>query len=255
MAWYLSEVSSDLSPIIDILELYDRMGAFPKDVFIDEYKKHLVSLLRRTSFNTDHIDADDIPAVYENDEYKWLAVGYHDLIHSLGLIDLRGNEQNEYSFALTEAGRRVLKQSLSLPEHLRVALPKWSNDVGINPYPIIRGLARNLNLYPCAGLLLLEVLIVLIQLNQPYGHINIEGVLESKRKEFYKSGNMTGERSVDLVNYSGFLWEDLSQDLSNYYAANYPARATLQLMLYAGDLTYGPVPDEIFGLIQYVTST
>jgi hypothetical protein len=107
------------------------------------------------------------------------------------------------------------------------------------------------NLYPCGGLLLLEVLIVLLQLNQPFGYINVYDRIYEKRRDFY--AHMSGEVQIDLINYSGFLWEQLSKDLSNYHAANYPARATLQLMMYPGDMSYGPVPDEIFGLIQYVT--
>lgn len=78
MAWYLSEVVTDLSPVGDILKLYDQTGSFPEDVFDDEYKKRLVPLLRQATFNTDHIQTDTIPAAYENDEYKWLASGYHE---------------------------------------------------------------------------------------------------------------------------------------------------------------------------------
>ena len=66
--------------------------------------------------------------------------------------------------------------------------------------------------------------------------------------------SMVGEPRIDLIQYSDFLWEELSQDLSNYFASNYPTRSTLQLMMYAGELTYGQVPDEVFGHIQYITS-
>jgi len=256
MVWYLSEVVTDLSPVVEILRLYDQTtGSFPEDVYHDEYKKRLVLLLRQATFNTDHIESDNIPAAYENDEYKWLASGYHDLIRKLGLITQRADKRSHgYSFELTEAGSQVLKEKLTLSEIMKAKLPEWKNDAGIHPYPIILKLLSNLkqsNLYPCGGLLLLEVLIVLSKLNKPFGHINLFDRVQENRRGFYPY--MTGEVQIDLINYSGFLWEELSQDLSNYHAANYPARATLQLMMYAGDLAYGPVPDEIFGLVQYVT--
>ncbi len=259
MAWYLSEVVTDLSPVVEILKLYDQTtGSFPDEENNDDYKKRLVPLLRQATFNTDHIEADSIPAAYENDEYKWLASGYHDLIRKLGLVKLSVDKlerEHGYSLELTEAGRQVLNQQLTLSELMKAGLPEWRNDAGIHPYPIILKLLSNLkqsNLYPCGGLLLLEVMIVLLKLNQPHGHIiNLYDHIQEYRKGFYPY--MTGEVQVDLINYSGLLWEKLSQDLSNYHAANYPARATLQLMMYAGDLAYGPVPDEIFGQVQYVT--
>lgn len=257
MAWYLSEVVTDLSPVGDILKLYEQTGSFPEDVFDDEYKIRLIPLLRHLNFNTDHIDTHTIPAGYENDEYKWLASGYHELIGKLGLVKLRVDEQSdEHSLELTEAGSQVLEQQLPISELMKAKLPEWKNDVGVRPYPIIVDLLSNLkqrNLYPCGGLMLLEVLIALLHLNQPYGHIDLYDRIHEKRRGFY--AHMTGELHIDLFNYSGFLWEQLSQDLSNYHAANYPARATIQLMMYAGDLSYGPVPDEIFGLVQYVTIT
>jgi hypothetical protein len=256
MAWYLSEIVTDLSPVGEILKLYDQTGSFSEGVIEDEYKKRLVPLLRQTTINTDHIETDNIPAAYENDEYKWLASGYHDLIRKLGLVEMNADHKSDrYSLKLTEAGRQVLNQQLTLSEVMKASLPEWKNDAGIRPYPILLDLLSNLkqrNLYPCGGLLLLEVLIVLLKLNQPHGHIiNLYGLIQEYRKGFFPY--MTGEVHSDLINYSGFLWEQLSQDLSNYHAANYPARATLQLMMYAGDLAYGPVPDEIFGLVQYVT--
>lgn len=255
MAWYLSEVVTDLSPVGEILKLYDQTGSFPEDVYHDEYNKHLVPLLRQATINTDHIETDTIPAAYENDEYKWLASGYHDLIYKLGLITQRVDKRSHgHSFELTEAGSQVLNQQLTLSELMKAELPKWENDAGVRPYPILLDLLSNLkqrNLYPCGGLLLLEVLIVLSKLNKPFGDINLYGRIQEYRKGFFPY--MTGELQIDLINYSGFLWEEMSQDLSNYHAANYPARSTLQLMMYAGDLAYGPVPDEIFGLVQYVT--
>jgi len=255
MAWYLSEVVTDLSPVAEILKLYDQTGSFPEGVFDEEYKKRLVPLLRQATINTDHIETDNIPAAYENDEYKWLASGYHDLIRKLGLITQRADKRSHgYSFELTEAGSQVLKEKLTLSELMKAKLPEWKNDAGIRPYPIILELLSNLkqrDLYPCGGLLLLEVLIVLSKLNKPFGDSNLYGLIQENRKEFFPY--MAGELQFDLINYSGFLCEQLSQDLSNYHAANYPARATLQLMMYAGDLAYGPVPDEIFGLVQYVT--
>ena len=96
MAWYLSEVVTDLSPIRDILRLYDEAKSFPVDVFDDENKKRLATLLRHLYFNTDHIDTLTIPAAYENDEYKWLASGYHEFIVKLGLVKLHFNEQNDW---------------------------------------------------------------------------------------------------------------------------------------------------------------
>jgi len=255
MAWYLSEVVTDLSPVEEILKLYDQTVSFHEGDFNDEYKKRLVPFLRQISFNTDHIETDTIPAAYENDEYKWLASGYHDLIVKLGLTTLNVDEHNqEFSFVLTETGNQVLNQQLTISELMKATLPEWKNDAGIRPYPIILELLSNLkqrNLYPCGGLFLLEVLIVLSNLNKRFGDINIYGQIQEYRKGFFPY--MSGELEIDLMNYSGFLWEQMSQDLSNYHAANYPARATLQLMMYAGDLAYGPVPDDIFGLVQYVT--
>jgi len=257
MAWYLSEVVTDLSPISEILKLYDLTKSFPENIFIDEYKSRLVPLLRQAYFNTDHIDTDTIPAVYENDEYKWLASGYHDLICNLGLVDLHLEESShQYSFEPTDIGIQVLNQDISMSELMQLKLPEWKNDQGVRPYPEIINVASELkqcNLYPCGGLLLLEVLIILLRLNEQHGQITSPfEIIHSQRKEYYP--HIIGDPRIDLIQYSDFLWEQLSQDLSNYHAANYPARATLQLMMYAGDLIYGPMPDEIFGLVQYITT-
>ena len=255
MAWYLSEVVTDLSPIREILGSYDQTGSFSEGGFHDEYQKRLVPLLRQATFNTDHIETDTIPAAYENDEYKWLASGYHDLIEQLGLVEVNVEERsNRYSFGLTDIGTQVINKDISMPELMKRKLPEWKNSCGINPYPEILKIAselKQINLYPCGGLLLLEVLILLLWLNKRHGHIDPYHQVYEKRREFYS--HMTGDPRSDLIQYSDFLWEQMSHDLSNYYAANYPARATLQLMMYAGDLSYGPVPDEIFGLMQYVT--
>ncbi|MCG8038095.1 MAG: hypothetical protein JAZ19_13775 [Candidatus Thiodiazotropha taylori] len=70
MAWYLNEVVTDLSPIREILQLYDQMGSFPETTFHDEYRSRLVTLLREAECNTDHIETDRIPAAYEHDQYR-----------------------------------------------------------------------------------------------------------------------------------------------------------------------------------------
>lgn len=256
MAWYLSEIVTDLSPVNEILLLYSQLGSFPEEVFHDEYRNRLVPLLRQATFNTDHIEADTIPPDYENDEYKWLASGYHDLVLKLGLADQHYvKDGHRYSFELTDIGAQVLNQAVSMPEFMRLKLPEWKNDCGARPYPMLINLVSELkerNLYPCGGLLLLEVLFILLWRNKPQLHIDTAyRQISELRRAYY--AHMTGEPRIDLIQYSGFLWEQLSHDSSNYFAANYPARATLQLMMYAGELTYGPVPDEIFGLVQYVT--
>ncbi|MCU7805430.1 MAG: hypothetical protein KZQ96_19740 [Candidatus Thiodiazotropha sp. (ex Lucinoma borealis)] len=255
MAWYLSEVVTDLSPISEILRLYDQTEPYPEEVLHDEYQSRLIPLLHQATFNADHIDTDTIPPAYENDEYKWLASGYHDLIVKLGLVKLNVEERsNEHSLELTDIGTQIINLAVAMPELMKIKLPEWKNDLGVQPYPEIINIVSKLkqrNLYPCDGLLLLEVLIILLWLNKPYGHINPYEQIYRKRREYYP--HMVGEPRIDLIQYSGFLWEQMSQDLSNYYAANYPARATLQLMMYAGELSYGPVPDEIFGLVQYIT--
>lgn len=254
MAWYLSEVVTDLSPMQEILALYDQTGSFPEDAFLDEYQSRLTQLLRQASFNTDHIDS--IPAAYENDEYKWLASDFHELIKRLRLTyEYCDESNNRWSFELTEMGTQVVNRATSLPDLMQHTLTEWRNDRGLQPYQEILKAASDIkqrNLYPCGGLLLLEVLIILLKLNKPHGYIPAPSeVIQSKRREYYTY--MSGDPRFDLIEYSGFLWEQLSQDLSNFHAANYPARATLQLMMYGGDLIYGPVPDEIFGLVQYVT--
>jgi hypothetical protein len=255
MAWYLSEVVTDLSPIREILGLYEQTGSFPEEEVIDEYQRRLVALLRETTINTDHINADAVPAAYDHDEHQWLATGYHDLIGDLGLVTPGSQAGNsEASFELTGLGTRVLKEEVSMTELMKARLPEWRNDAGIRPYPEVKKLLSELkqrNLYPCGGLLLLEVLMVLQRLNQTLGHLNLYERIQDKRIEFYP--HMNGELQFDLIDYSGFLWEQMSQDLSNYHAANYPTRATLQLMMYADELIYGPVPDEIFGLVQYIS--
>ena len=255
MAWYLSEIVTDLSPIREILELYDRTDSFTEGKVQDEYQNRLITLLHQARFNTDHIETDTIPENYENDEYKWLASGYHDLIEQLGLVVFHASESTKwYSFKLTDIGTQVLNGSISMPELMKLKLPEWKNDRGVKLYPKIINIASELkqrNLYPCGGLLLLEILIILSRLNEPRGYIEPFELIYTKRKEFYS--HMAGELLIDIVEYSDFLWEQLSQDLSNYYAANYPARATLQLMMYAGELTYAPVPKEVFGQVDYVT--
>ncbi len=255
MAWYLNEVVTDLTPIRDILQLYDQTESFPEGSFIREYQSRLTQLLRQSFFNTDHIDTDTIPTIYENDEYKWLASGYHDLVTTLGLVVQRLEEhEHRYSYKLTDIGIKVLSKEFSIPELMRIVLPEWKNDRGVKPYPeilkIITGL-KQVDLYPCDGLMLLEVLIVLEWLNQPHGYIYPFNQIYQKRKAYYP--HMVGEPAVDLIQYSGFLWEEMSQDLSNYFKGNYPARSTVQLMMYAGELSYGAVPDEVYGLVQYIT--
>lgn len=111
---------------------------------------------------------------------------------------------------------------------------------------------KRVNLYPCGGLLLLEAMIVLQWLNTRFGHIDPFEQIYEKRKSYY--AHVVGEQSIDLVQYSDFLWEDMSKEFSNYFAANCPTRTTLQLMMYAEELTYGQVPDEIFGQVQYITT-
>ena len=254
MAWYLSEVVTDLSPMQEILALYDQTGSFSRETYFDEYQSRLTQLLRQSSFNTDHIDS--IPAAYENDEYKWLASDFTELIERIGLTYEYCDELNNlWSFELTEKGTQVANRETSLPDLMQHTLTEWRNDRGLRPYQEILKAASDIkqrNLYPCGGLLLLEVLIILVKLNKPHGYIPAPSeVIQSKRREYY--AYMSGDIRFDLIEYSGFLWEQLSQDLSNFHAANYPARATLQLMMYGGDLIYGPVPDEIFGLVQYVT--
>lgn len=254
MAWYLSEVVTDLSPLQEILVLYDQTDFFPRDVFVDEYKSRLTQLLRQAPFNTDHIDT--VPPAYENDEYKWLASDFHALIGRLGLVDQHCDEPHDrWSFKLTERGIQIVNHAITPPDLMKLMLSEWKNDQGRRPYQEIIKTASDLkqrNLYPCGGLLLLEVLIILLRLNEPYGHIpDPTEVIHQKRREYF--AYMSGDPRFDLIEYSGFLWEEMSQDLSSYHAANYPARATLQLMMYGEDLTYGPVPDEIFGQIQYIT--
>lgn len=255
MAWYLSEVVTDLSPIQDLLRVYALPEAFPEERLDEEYINRLLPVLRQASLNIDHIDTDTIPTAYENDEYKWLAAGYHALIGKLGLIsDHRGERDHLSSFELTDNGSQVLQEAFSMPDLMKLRLPEWRNDCGIQPYPEIIRVVTELkrrNLYPCGGLLLLEFFLVLQNLNTPNGSLSSYRKIYEKRREYYP--HMAGERRVDLIQYSHFLWEQMSQELSNYFNANYPARATLQLMMYVGDLVYGPVPDELFGMVQYVT--
>lgn len=257
MAWYLSEIVTDLSPIRDILKLYDQTGTFSEESFYSEYQSRLVPFLRQANFNADHIDTDTIPTEYENDEYKWLAFGYHDLIFKLGLVEQYYNEPgHRYAYKLTDIGTQVLNQAVSMPELMKLKLPEWKNDRGIQPYSEILNVISKLkqvNLYPCDGLMLLEVLIILLWINKKHGFTAPYDKIYQKRKAYY--AHMVGEPRIDLIQYSGFLWEELSEDLSNYFAANYPARATLHLMMYAGELSYGSVPDEVFGLVQYITVT
>jgi len=255
MAWYLNEIVTDLSPIKELLKLYEQGESFTEESFYREYQSRLVPFLRQSIINSDHIDTDNIPAEFENNEYKWMASGYHDLVGKLGLIkQLYDEREDQYAYELTDIGNQVINQDISMPELMKLQLPAWKNDRGVKPYPEILKILSELkrvNLYPCDGLMLLEVLIVLLRLNNPHGHIDAYDQIYQKRKAYY--AHMVGVPRIDLVQYSGFLWEELSQDLSNYFAANYAARATIQLMMYTGELSYGPVPDEIFGLVQYIT--
>ncbi|MEW8492516.1 MAG: hypothetical protein AB2604_01835 [Candidatus Thiodiazotropha taylori] len=255
MAWYLNEVVTDLSPIREILQLYDQTGSFPEPTFHDEYRSRLVALLRETDCNTHHIETDSIPTAYDYDQYRWLAAGYHDLVAKLGLVGLSVDESSRgHAFGLTDIGAQVLNGGVSIPELMRLRLPKWKNDRGFCPYTGIIDILSKLkqrDLYPCGGLLLLEVLLVLKWLNEPYGHIHTYQWVIKQRRSYYP--HMAGEPRIDLLQYSDFLWDQLEQDLSNYFLASYPARATLHLMMYAGELSFGPVPDEIFGLVQYIT--
>lgn len=256
MAWYLTEIVTDLSPVRDILKLYDQIEAFPEEAFHREYQRRLAHFLRQAIFNADHIDTDTIPAKYENDEYKWLTSGYDDLIISLGLVEQYYVEQgHKYGFVLTDIGRKALNQDISMPELMKLKLPEWKNGRGVRPYSEILKVISKLkqvNLYPCDGLLLLEVLIVLQLLNKFGGIVDPYEKIYQQRKAYY--AHMVGEPGIDLIQYSGFLWEEMSEDFSNFFAANYPARSTLQLMMYAEDLSFGPVPDEAFGLVQYITT-
>jgi hypothetical protein len=255
MAWYLNEVVTDLSPVQAILGLYQQTGTFREETFHDQYQGQLTGLLRQATFHSDHIDHATIPAIYENDEYKWLAAGYHELLLTLELAYQYYDEVNDlYGYELTATGEEVLSQTISLPELMQRKLPEWVNDRRVKPYPeIIKVLTtlKERDLYPCGGLLLLEVLIILKSLNHPDGFIEPYRNILERRRAFYAL--MAGELTIDLVQYSDFLWEAMSQDPTQYHAANYPTRATIHLMMYGGDLCYGPVPDELFGLAQYIT--
>ncbi|MCG8038096.1 MAG: hypothetical protein JAZ19_13780 [Candidatus Thiodiazotropha taylori] len=159
-----------------------------------------------------------------------------------------------HAFGLTDTGAQVLKWDLSIPELMRLKLPEWKNGRGFCPYPEIIDIVSKLkqrDIYPCGGLLLLEVLLVLKWLNEPYGHLYAYQRIVNQRRSYYP--HMAGEPRIDLLQYSDFLGDQLEQDLSNYFSASYPARATLHLMMYPGEFSFGPVPDEIFGLVQYIT--
>ena len=143
---------------------------------------------------------------------------------------------------------------MPLNDTVKKSLSEWKNDRGIKPYLKIKALLTELktvNLYPCNGLLLIEVLLVLLKLNEQHGDISLFRYIHNKRREYYQ--DMRGDVRVDLIRYSDFLWGKLSNDLSNYHAANYPARSTLMFLMQFDELVYGQVPGEIFGLIQYVT--
>lgn len=253
MAWYLSEVVADLSPIKGILTLYSQINFFDEESFHHEHQSRLASYLRQVTFNSDHIDTDTIPSEYENDEYKWLASGYHDLILKLGLVEQHSDSQ-QYGYELTDLGNKLAKQTTTIHDVMKLKLPEWKNDRGISPYQEIKKVISTLkqvNLYPCNGLLLLEMMIVMQWINSTPIYSDPYNQIYKQRKAYY--AHMVGVPSIDLIRYSDFLWEVLSDDLTNYFAANYPTRATLQLMMYARELTFGQVPDEIFGQVQYIT--
>lgn len=254
MAWYLSEIVSDLSPLPEVLGIYKECGPFPAGDADNEMQKQLAALLRQITINTDLIDPSSIPAEYENDEYKWLAHGYHELAKKLGLITRHIDEKHqEVALVLTQQGHDLFSRSISVQEFMVEAIHDWRNSDGVKPYPYVKKVLIELkrrNLYPCGGLTLLEMLILLKHLSEPLQYMFAFDEIYKTRGTFY--AQMTGELSQDLVGYSEFLWEKLSEDSSNFHAANYPTRSTIQLMMYSGELAYGPVPDELFGIVQYI---
>ena len=260
MSWYLSEVVCDLGQIEAVLYLYDQLEDKPQDQLESYYKSKLADYLRKTPINTEHIEWDTIPDQYQSDEYKWLASDYHELLLKLRFIRKTGGEEEyreeqeiNYSYQPTEIGLDLINGKTTIDDILAEMLPEWRNDQGITPYPEIKELLHDIktvDLYPCPGLLLIEVLLVLMRVNQKHGNINLFEFIHAKRREFYQS--MLGDRRVDLIHYSDFLWEQLSHDLYNYHASNYPARSSIMLMMQAGELIYGPVPKGLFGLIQYI---
>ncbi len=255
MAWYLSEAITDLSQLSSILEICSRVEKGREADFSNKYYIEIQKYLRTSSINLDHIEYDSIPEEYGLDEFKWLSKDYLEMIEKLGFLTIEcEGESGDYGFELTEEGGRILSGSVTVVEAMRVSLRKWKNSNGRAPYQITLDLLSKLkhsNLYPCDGLLLLEVLHVLLKLNEESINLDPYNIVHEKRKAYYS--HMTGDIRVDIVQYSDYLWEQMCQDLFYYHAANYPARSTLLLMMYGEEIVFGRVPDDMFGLVQFVT--
>lgn len=101
MAWYLSEVVTELPLLDQALRLYEDKEAEDTDVFYKRYADYL----RNSYINTDHINHDSIPEEYEQNEYKWLAFDVHQLLRKFRLINIQSGE-NEIKgyYELTELG-------------------------------------------------------------------------------------------------------------------------------------------------------
>ncbi len=234
MAWYLSEVISDLSFIKPVLAFYaDKPDAVKP---VDE----LISLLHDLLIYLDHIETEDIPNEHEDVLYHWLAEDSQRILTNFKF--LQSNDEGQYT--ITEQGSEVI--SLSEHEILQQGLENWGNDQSIKPFSVLKELlsdAASREEYPCNGLFLLEITQLLIKLNeQPRSQSAIEdarAVTYSIRDEVF-ADNKTDDLRVDTLLYTDHLWNTLknSSEHDYYILANYKARATTMLMMHSDDLIY-----------------
>ena len=163
MAWQLNEVFTDAGSIPAILSY---LAEHPGSIIMPSagQPSAFQDALKALRINVDHIDDDDVPAVYEGRVYHWLAEDVLALFRKLGLLS-----RHEDSVELTDLAQALLHSQVSVIDAMAAGVYFWiENDQENNqPYHpavkllhLLRQLAEQ-RPSPCPGLLLPEAALVL----------------------------------------------------------------------------------------------
>ena len=168
MAWQLNEVFTDTGSIPAILSY---LAEHPGSIMTPPagQPSAFQDALEALHINVDHIDDDDVPAVYQGRVYHWLAEDVLELFRKLGLLS-----RHEDSVELTGLGNALLRNQVSVINALAAGVYYWTEQdrVSNQPYrPVIKLLELLQKLAekrppPCPGLVLPEAAQVLKMFHQ-----------------------------------------------------------------------------------------